>query len=219
MKASETIRSAIEERVMSGELKPGDLIDDAALAARHGVSRTPVREAILQLQARGLLATVPRGGVVVAKLDVQQLFAMWEVLIELESYCAQLACERMTPHERKSLADTHRAAGSIVATGDRAGWQQANLAFHECLYRGSRNTYLREEILRARTRTGAYRNHAFSAFGLLQASHAQHGIISDAIVANDAEAVRRAMRDHMVPGQGMKGLTDLIVNLPRELLD
>jgi len=218
MKASDTIRSAIEEAVRTGLLQPGDPIDESALATRHRVSRTPVREAILQLQAQGLLTTQPRGGAVVAKVDVQQLFAIWELLMELESFGARLACERMTDKERNALAATHRKAAPVVKRQDALGWQSANLAFHEHLYRGSRNEYLRTEILRARTRTGAYRKHAFSAIGGLEASYAQHAEVLAAILARDPERAQRAMTLHMTPGQGLKSPTDLIVNLPRNLL-
>ena len=73
MKASDTIRQAIEQAVQSGALQPGDAVDEATLAAAYSVSRTPVREAILQLLAQGLLAAAPRGGAVVAKVDIQRL--------------------------------------------------------------------------------------------------------------------------------------------------
>lgn len=218
MKASDAIRQSIEQAVQSGELQPGDPVDEAALAAAHSVSRTPVREAILQLQAQGLLASTPRGGAVVAKVDIQRLFAIWEVLAELESFCAILACERMTEAERETLAGLHRKAAAVVRKGDREGWQESNRAFHDCLYRGARNPYLREEILRARTLTGAYRKHAFGALGDLETSHAQHGELVGAIAARDTEAARRLMQRHMTPGQGVKSVNDVLVNLPRELL-
>lgn len=218
MKASDTIRQAIEQAVQSGALQPGDAVDEATLAAAYSVSRTPVREAILQLQAQGLLAAAPRGGAVVAKVDIQRLFAIWEVLAELESLCAQLACERMSEDEREQLSSLHRKSAGIVKKGDRDGWQEANQAFHDCLYRGARNPYLREEILRARTLTGAYRKHAFGALGDLEASYAQHGELVQAIGTRDAQGVRRLMRLHMTPGQGLKSVNDVLVNLPRELL-
>jgi DNA-binding GntR family transcriptional regulator len=218
LKASDTIRQAIEQAVQSGALQPGDAVDELALAAAYSVSRTPVREAILQLQAQGLLAASPRGGAVVAKVDIQRLFAIWEVLAELESLCAQLACERMTDNERDQLTTLHRKAASGVKKGDRDGWQEANQAFHDCLYLGARNPYLREEILRARTLTGAYRKHAFGALGDLEASYAQHGELVQAISARDAQGARRLMRLHMTPGQGVKSVNDVLVNLPRELL-
>src|SRR5690606_4997944 len=140
---------------------PGDQVDEGELAARYEVSRTPVREALLQLQAQGLLTSLSRGGMVVAKMDVQQLLSMWELLAELESLCARYACERMTVEEREALKQLHEETLSIVESNDEVGWQEANLAFHEMLYKGSRNPYLRQQILRMRTKTGAYRRHAF----------------------------------------------------------
>lgn len=218
MKASDSIRQSIEQAVQAGDLQPGDPIDEAALAAAHSVSRTPVREAVLQLQAQGLLAASTRGGAVVAKVDIQRLFAIWEVLAEQESFCAQLACERMTDAEREQLSTLHRKAAAVVRKGDREGWQEANREFHDCLYQAARNPYLREEILRARTLTGAYRKHAFGALGDLDASYSQHGELVQALCDRNIEATRRLMRLHMTPGQGMKSVNDVLVNLPRELL-
>src|SRR4030088_2205449 len=103
MKAAEKIRLAIEEAIGNGSLLPGDIINEAELSARYSVSRTPIREALLQLQAQGMLTSLPRSGMLVAKMDVPQLLAMWELLAELEGICARLACERMTPEERAEL--------------------------------------------------------------------------------------------------------------------
>lgn len=218
MKISERIAQSIEAQVRDGTLLPGDPIDENKLIAEFGVSRTPVREALLQLQAQGLIASLPRDGMVVAKMDVQQLLAMWELLAELESLCARYACERMTPEERQALEKLHLDTLPIVERDDVEGWQQANLDFHEALYRGSRNPYLRQQILRMRTRTGAYRRHAFGAVGRVQASYAHHTDILQAILAGDSEAAARTMFHHMSPGHGTRGVTELIVNLPKSLL-
>ncbi len=124
----------------------------------------------------------------------------------------------MSDDERDTLAGLHRRAAAVVKRSDREGWQEANQAFHDCLYRGARNPYLREEILRARTLTGAYRKHAFGAIGDLDASYAQHSKLLQAIAARDAESARGLMRRHMTPGQGVRSVNDVLVNLPRELL-
>lgn len=216
MKASERIYQSIEEQIRVGALLPGDPVDETKLMSEFGVSRTPVREAMLQLKSQGLLNFPPRGGAVVSKMDVQQLFAMWELLAELESLCARYACERMSDEQRAELARIHEAAQEIVERDDHAGWQDANYAFHELLYEGARNPYLRQEILRMRTRTQAYRRHAFGAVGHLRISHANHGHILRAILARDCEAAARAGFEHMSPEEGP--IKDLIVNLPKELL-
>lgn len=219
MKISDRICQSIEAQVRDGTLLPGDPIDENKLIVEFNVSRTPVREALLQLQAQGLITSLPRDGMAVAKMDVQQLLAMWELLAELESLCARYACERMSPEERQALAKFHQDTLPIVEKDDDEGWQQANLDFHEALYRGSRNPYLRQQILRMRTRTGAYRRHAFGAVGRLQASYAHHADILQAILAGDAQAAASTMFHHMSPGHGTRGVTELIVNLPKSLLN
>ncbi|CCJ51064.1 GntR family transcriptional regulator [Bordetella parapertussis] len=218
MKVSDRIRIDIERQLQDGTLLPGDPVDDGKLAAQHNVSRTPVREALLQLQAQGLLTSLPRGGMVVAKMDVQQLLSMWELLAELESLCARYACERMTDEERAVLRQLHEEAAPIVETNDEVGWQEMNLAFHEALYKGSRNPYLRQEILRMRTQTGAYRRHAFGAVGRIPTSYGHHQLVLDAVLANQPAQAAKAIFEHMSPGHGTRGVADMIVNMPRSLL-
>ena len=164
-KASDRIRQEIEASIKSGALLPGDAIDEAELARVHAVSRTPIREALIQLQAQGMLTSLPRGGMLVAKMDLQQLLSLWELLAELEGLAARLACQRMTPDELAAIVDNHQSSAEVVARDDMAAWQQSNLRFHELIYRATRNPYLRQEVLRIRTRTGVYRQHAFAALG------------------------------------------------------
>lgn len=218
MKISERIRIHIENNIQDGTLLPGDPIDEDLLIAQFASSRTPVREALLQLQAQGLLASLPRSGMVVAKMDVQQLLAMWELLAELESLAARYACERMSQDERLALARIHEEAAAIAQRNDLENWQRVNLAFHECVYKGARNPYLRQEIMRMRARTGAYRRHAFGAVSTVQASYDTHGELLHAVLQGDSATAARTMFLHMSPRHGARGVTDFIVSLPDELL-
>lgn len=218
MKIADQIRISIEEAIRKGELLPGDAIDEAALMERFGASRTPVREALLQLQAQQLLQSQSRGGMVVARLDVQQLLAMWEMLAELEGVCARLACERMTAQDLDALEKAHRSAEPAVAAEDVEAWQDHNRAFHEVLYRACANTYLREEILQMRARTGAYRRHAFAAIGLIRKSWEQHEQILQGLRARDPARVWELMVAHLSPGQGMPGPAAFIASLPKHFL-
>lgn len=218
MKAAERIRLSVEESIRDGSLLPGDPVDEQMLMQTYDVSRTPVREALLQLQAQGLVASLPRGGMVVAKMDVAQLLAMWELLAELEGIGARLACERMTPAERDELAAIHERAAAVVRREDTDAWQEHNRRFHDALYLGARNPYLRQEILRMRSRTGAYRLHAFSAFGRLASSWEQHGQLLEAIQAQDPARAATVMTQHMSPGQGATSFASFIAALPKNLL-
>ncbi|MES2511261.1 MAG: GntR family transcriptional regulator [Pseudomonadota bacterium] len=218
-KASDKIRTEIETAIREGALLPGDPIDEAEITAQYKVSRTPIREALIQLQAQGMLTSLPRGGMVVAKMDLQQLLSLWELLAELEGVAVRLACQRMTADELKAIVDNHEQSRAVADADDFAGWQESNLRFHELIYRATRNPYLRQEVLRIRTRTGYYRRHAFGAVGQIRASFDQHRNIVEAFQAGNAEAASAAMIAHMRPASDAKGLTDFIVKIPRELLE
>jgi DNA-binding GntR family transcriptional regulator len=218
LKASERIRGEIERAIRDAEMLPGEPIDEAELARRHEVSRTPIREALLQLEAQGLVTSMPRSGMLVAKMTLQQLLALWELLGELEGVAVRLACQRMTADEKTALIQLHERSAATVEAEDLAGWQQCNLEFHELIYRGTRNPYLRQEVLRIRTRTGYYRRHAFAAMGHVKTSFAQHAAVIEAVRRDDCEAAAAAMIAHMRPAQDAKALTEFIVNLPGEVL-
>lgn len=218
MKVADQIRLSIEEDIRNGALLPGDSIDEAALMERFSVSRTPVREALLQLQAQQLLQSQSRGGMLVARMDVQQLLAMWELLAELEGVSARLASQRMTALDLEELESVHRAAETAVESEDIVAWQGHNRAFHEVLYRSCANSYLSEAILQMRARTGAYRRHAFAAIGLIRRSWDQHEQILKALRMRDSSRVWELMVSHLSPGQGMPGPAALIASLPKHLL-
>ena len=218
MKVSDQIRLRIEEAISSGELLPGDAIDDVALAKSHKASRTPVREALLQLQAQGLVQSTPRGGYTVAKMNLQQLLSLWELLAELEGVAVRLACERMSATEIRALSKVHAQSKKVVDKNDFQAWQEQNLKFHDLIYQGARNVYLRQEVMRLRFRTGVYRHHAYASLGDVRASYLQHEKIVQAIEARSASSASVFMTDHMRPGRDSKSLNDFIMSLPAELL-
>lgn len=218
MKVSDQIRLSIEEAISSGELLPGDAIDEVALGRNHQVSRTPVREALLQLQAQGLVSSTPRGGCTVAKMNLQQLLALWELLAELEGVAVRLACERMTDPEIQSLAQMHASSKEVAERNDVEQWKEVNLQFHEQIYKGARNVYLRQEVMRLRFRTGIYRRHAYASFGDVRASFEQHGKVLQAIESRSASAAAVFMADHMRPGRDSKSFNDFLMSLPADLL-
>ncbi|WP_398469337.1 GntR family transcriptional regulator [Tardiphaga sp.] len=218
MKASDHIYRVVESQISQRELLPGDPVDEEILMAQFGVSRTPVREAILRLKAEGLVSSISRGGAIVSKMDFAQLLAVWELLAELEGLSARYACERMTKQQRQALADAHHAAQDVVVRNDAVGWQQANMAFHEVLYEGSRNPYLRQEILRMRVRTSAYRSHSFDAMGFITQANDYHGRIVQAILDNDAQTAAKLATAHLTPGEGAPAVMDIMHQLPKGLL-
>lgn len=217
-KASDRIKADLAEKIGQGILVPGDQIDENQLAARYGVSKTPVREALLQLKAQALVSSLPRGGMVVAKMDLTQLISLWEWLSEIEAIAVRFACERMSSAELEQLQHIHRLSKKHADKDDWEGWQKSNKQFHEAIYSASRNPYLSQEIIKVRARTGVYRRHAFGALGRIHHSHTQHGEIIDLLKARDIDGVTLAMRRHILPASNTTALTSFILNIPQDLL-
>ena len=124
----------------------------------------------------------------------------------------------VTPPGRPALVQCHQGSESGVRAEDAAGWQEHNLRFHELIYHATRNPYLRQEVLRLRSRTGFYRRHAFGALGRLRASFDQHAELLKAFELADPQAAFAAMIGHMRPDRGGGSITDFVANFPPELL-
>lgn len=217
-KVSDRIRADLSELIRQGQVLPGEAIDEAALAKRYNVSKTPVREALLQLEAQGLLQSLSRGGMVLAKMDIRELLSLWELLAEIEAIAVRLASERITPEEFIALEAVHNASKLHAETENLEGWQKANEQFHEMIYHAARNSFLRQDALRIRAQTGAYRLHAFGALGRIHASFVQHGHIVEALRQRDTSQASRAMIKHILPASDATNMTNFIMNIPKELL-
>lgn len=202
MPKPETWSTALAEhlarQIATGALPPGAPLDEARLAGLHGVSRTPVREAIRHLVAIGLAEAAPRRGAVVARPAPGRLAEMFAVLAELEALTAGLAAERMRPGERRALAERHGIMAAIVRDGDRAAYRTQNLGFHAAIAEGARNSYLAELASGTRLRLSAFRGARFDTPDGMAKSHAEHGEILDAIVAGDRAMAGEIMRRHIL---------------------
>ena len=108
---------ALSDEIVAGRLGPGARLDEQSLADRFGLSRTPVREALGQLAAIGLVEKRPHRGVVVAAFTVERMMHMFEVMAELEALCARLAARRMSLGAKAALRGP--ASGDRGAGGGR----------------------------------------------------------------------------------------------------
>ncbi|MFD2234889.1 GntR family transcriptional regulator [Phaeospirillum tilakii] len=193
---AEEIRLAIETDIFQGRLRPGARLDEESLAARFGLSRTPVREAILQLVHSGLVEKKPRQGAVVAPLDLHRMVQMFEVMGEIEGLCARYAARRMSMEEKERLAALHRHSRSYAAARDVDAYYASNLAFHDALQSGSHNEILREIAHTLFARLAPYRRYQLSHPGRIDVSLAEHADILAAIEAADPERAQEAMHKH-----------------------
>ena len=209
------LRAAIEEDIVTGRAAPGERLDEAGLALRFGVSRTPVREALQGLAADGLVTLRPRRGAVVASPTVPELMALFEAMTELESACAGLAARRMDGVGHARLWDLWRACLPVVRAGDADAYYDANVRLHEAVYDGANNPVLAGDTRRLRNRLAPYRRLQLRSPRRLLASHEEHKALTAAIEAGDEALARARMRGH-VAVQG-DVFTDFLARLPHTL--
>ena len=191
------LATAIADGILSGALKPGIRLDEVGLALQHGVSRTPVREALRQLTASGLIDIRPRKGAVVSKATPEQVESLFVAMAEMEATCARLAAMSMTPVERRRLQARHETMTALAAQGDPAAYADANVAFHSAIYAGAHNAPIAEYAMSLRRRVGPFRRAQFQVEGRLTRSNQEHDAVVRAILAGDATAAHAAMLHHV----------------------
>ncbi|WP_395446545.1 GntR family transcriptional regulator (plasmid) [Aminobacter sp. UC22_36] len=191
------IYHALAEEIAKGVMAPGQKLEEKVIAEKFGVSRTPVREALRELGARGLIEMNPRRGGVVARIDVEQMADMLEAECEIEASCARLAAQRMTAMEREQLYELHRQYTECVGNQDLDGCREINRKFHDGICRGAHNVTIAAMAVELRVRLAPFRQHqAGPADVRLQQSLDEHQKIVDAIRANDAAGAYAALSEH-----------------------
>lgn len=197
--SAQRLKDSLENDIINGRFAPGERLDPEALEKAFNVSRTPIREAIQQLAASGLLVVVPKKGTFVARIGVDQLIEMFEVMAELEGMCGRLAARRISAEELVQLrAALDRCEASAQQEGDPDDYYYENEVFHQCIYGASHNAFLADEVQQLKQRLKPYRRLQLRVRSRMARSMQEHRDIYKAIEAGDAVAAESAMRQHVL---------------------
>ena len=194
---AEELRLQLADEIVRGALPPGAALDETDIARRFNVSRTPVREALRQLVASGLVDSRAHRGALVARPSIERLNGMFEAMAELEALCAGLAAERMSPVERNRLEAIHEELRVLSHAGNPDRFHEVNERFHNTIYAGAQNDYIAEITLATRVRVQPFRRAQFRNLGRLAKSHAEHDRVVVAILRGDKTGAAAAMRAHI----------------------
>jgi len=213
---AQRVRLALEKDIFLLKLQPGDKLDEAGLAQRFGTSRTPVREALRQLAASGLVEIKAHRGAEVSRLSIPQLLEMFEFMAALEGICARFAAERASPEDLAAIGTAHYECLGYAEAGDTDGFYRANTAFHEAVYRASHNSYAAQQTMFLRNRLAPYRRFQLRRNNRPLESFREHGEIFEAIAAGDVPRAERVTRAH-IDVQG-SNFAALVSSVPPEYL-
>jgi DNA-binding GntR family transcriptional regulator len=186
----EMVVAAIREAVLSGIYGPGDKLPQEKLAQALGASRIPVRAALRQLEAEGLVVFSPHRGATVRTLEPSDVQEMYELRILLETFAVRSAIEQITPDEVDELE-------AIVDDLDRLGegeeWLKLREHFYSRLYAIAGKPLTAELIAKLRADVGRY----WLSLRLVDHSSTTHRVIIDAIRAGDAKEAEAWLAEHL----------------------
>jgi len=183
--------------IVRGELAPGEKLNERVLAARLGISRTPLREAIRSLASEGLAQLLPHRGACVAPIDAARVREVFVVLASLESLAGELACRHATDLQRAELRAAHYAMLLHHARGELAQYFECNQRIHALLVEASGNAVLLHAWRSLNAQVQRVRFMANRAQGRWDQAIDEHEALLAAFEAGDGPRLAVLLRAHL----------------------
>jgi len=191
--AYELLRSAI----ISGRLDPGRLYNETGLAHRLGVSRTPVREALLELSREGMVIFVPRKGIKIRKITHKDVSDVMELRQMIEGYLIEHCASNLAPKDLERLSKIIDKQKAMFKKDDREAYLKADRAFHDYFVAKLGNKQLQLVMYNLRDLIHFMGIKAVAQYGRLQKVTEEHEQILTALNTNDPSAAKAAMSNHL----------------------
>jgi DNA-binding GntR family transcriptional regulator len=210
------VADQLRTEIVTGQLRPGVRLNVAEIAARLGVSRTPVDDGLRLLESEGLVVIAPRRGTFVAEVNIKDLTEIFEIRIVFEQLAIRAAFDRGETPDLSPLYAHLAELEETAQSGDVERHSRANAEFHEYLVELSGNRRLVAlygqlsapiAIARIHSRTNAWR-------GRVEQDLAEHALIIESMEARKVDAASAAMEQHL-----RRGLASLIADLGDDATD
>lgn len=189
--------NTLRDAIINGDLEPGERLIEISLAETLGVSRTPVREAIRELENEGLVVMTPRKGAEVAKISHSDLTDVLEVRRVLEVLAIELACEKITEQELEALENNLNEFKECIIKGTPAQLSALDETFHDIIYNATGNKRLIQILNNLRKQMYRYRFVYIKGINHKETLHSEHAKILKALKARDKEASVSAILIHI----------------------
>lgn len=193
----DVVFKTLRKAILTGELKPGERLMEIQLAEKIGVSRTPIREAIHKLELEGLVTMIPRRGAQVAEISKRGLKDVLEVRRALDTFCAELASERISEDDKKRLVEACRNFELATKTRDITKIAAADVEFHDIIVGATGNERLVAMLNNLAEQIYRYRFEYIKD----ETQHAklveEHKVLMEAILEGDSKKAAKAARIHI----------------------
>lgn len=193
----ELVYLELKHKILTGEIQTRTRLMEIDLAEKMNVSRTPIREAIRELAADGLVTIEPRRGAYVSEISIQSMIDVFEVREDLDGLASYLATQRFTEDEKQALVKVHRLYEMAIESRDKAQIVEYDEKFHDLIVNCSRNQILIEMVEHVQELSLRFRYLYYDDENAFYKIPQKHKAIMEAILAGDAEGARDAADTHI----------------------
>jgi DNA-binding GntR family transcriptional regulator len=198
---SEAAYRIIKEKIVTLELPPASLLNEAELMVELDLGRTPIREALQRLALENLVVILPRRGTIVADLNMSDLQKIFEMRLELEMYAVRLAAERATPAQITEMEALFAQSDEIIQRGDAHQLMHLDHQAHRLLARAAQNEFLEETLERLYSHGLRLWYVSLHKVSRLSEAIAEHRDIIAAVKAKDGQRAAEIMWTHVTDFQ------------------
>ncbi len=189
--------SDLEQAIINGEYKSGDSLSELMLSQKYGVSRTPVREALRQLELEGLVQLIPNKGATVVGVSEKDISDIYAVRERIEGLAARLCAENATDEELQSLERLTDLQEFYLLKGKTEQLWQLDGEFHNTIFEACRNRPLRSMLSSFHSYTGRARSNSMRSAERAARAVEEHRAILKAIAAHDGDLAEQSMTEHI----------------------
>lgn len=194
----EQVLQSVRNEILEGRILPGTVLSAAEIAARLDVSRSPAREAILQLQNEGLVTVIPQRGAIVLEGTMSDLEEIFRFREPLEGMAASLAAQRIDEQALEKLGAAFEEHANAVREGDLDRHLELDEEFHLTFIRAARNNRIDEALRTVRAQLRVFTRRLSAEPGAMDDRIIEaHAAILAAIRAGDSATAERVSRSHV----------------------
>lgn len=191
------IFNVLRDKILNEEYEQGQKLNEVALSKELNISRTPIREALKQLELEGLVKSIPNKGVYVLGFSQRDIDDMLEIRYALEGLAIQFAIERINDEEQAKIKEVYDLMEFYAEKGDQEKFNEINIAFHEAIYRCTQSKYFEQLLTDINYYIHVTSRHSIRQPDRLISAAQEHREIYEAIVARDKELAKEKIQNHI----------------------
>lgn len=191
------IFNILRDRILNEEYDKGQKLNEVALSKELHISRTPIREALKQLELEGLVRSEPNKGVFVIGFSHRDINDMLEIRYVLEGLAVELAIDRINAVQLDKIKEAYLAMEEASKVGNEEKFNDANIAFHESIYKGTQSQYFEQLLRDINYYIHVTSRHSIKQPNRLESAAVEHREIYEAILAGDKKKAVEKVKNHI----------------------